>query len=115
MCKKTEDITISIKYYYKILSNFEVHDLRRKHDAYLNEYADFPEPHLWKLFTHLVFQERLIKKGGIWKIDQNCEIWYMWHWFCGVQKLIVTSFRGISRTPETSIIDFLVTVVNGIN
>lgn len=46
MCKKTEDITISIKYYYKILSNFEVHDLRRKHDAYLNEYADFPEPHL---------------------------------------------------------------------
>ena len=28
---------------------------------------------------------------------------------------IVTSFRGVSRTPATSIIDLLVTVVNGIN
>ena len=28
---------------------------------------------------------------------------------------IVTSFRGASRTPATSIIDLLVTVVNGIN
>ena len=28
---------------------------------------------------------------------------------------IVTSFRGISRTPATSIIDLLATVVNGIN
>ena len=109
MCKKTEDMTISMKYYYKILSNFEVDDLRRKHDAYLNEYADCPEPHLWKLFT------KIDQKGGIWKIDQKGGIWYKWHWFCGVQKLIVTCFRGISRTPETSIIDFLVTVVNGIS
>ena len=28
---------------------------------------------------------------------------------------IVTSFRGVSRNPSTSIIDFLVTVVNGIS
>ena len=61
ICKKTEDMTISTKYYYKILSNFEVDDLRRKH-AYLYEYANCPEHHLWKLFTHLDFQERLIKR-----------------------------------------------------
>ena len=38
-------MTISIKYYYKILSNFEVDDLRRKH-AYLYEYPDCAVHHL---------------------------------------------------------------------
>ena len=33
--RKTEDITISVKYYNKIASNFEVGVLRRKHDAHL--------------------------------------------------------------------------------
>ena len=42
---------------------------------------------------------------------------YFWHYLPVVpfKNFIVTNFRGVSRTPATSIIDFLVTVVNGIN
>ena len=42
---------------------------------------------------------------------------YFWHYLpvAPFKNFIVTNFRGVSRTPATSIIDFLVTVVNGIN
>ena len=42
---------------------------------------------------------------------------YFWHYLPVVpfKNFIVTNFRGVSRTPATSIIDLLVTVVNGIN
>ena len=47
--RKIENITISVKYYNKIVSNFEIGDLRRRYGADFYEYVDCSEPRVRKL------------------------------------------------------------------
>lgn len=49
--RKIENITASAKYYNKIVSNFEIGDLRRRFGAHFYEYVDCPEPRVRKLVS----------------------------------------------------------------
>ena len=42
-------IILSVKYYNKIVSNFEIAVLRRRYGAHFYEYVDCPEPCVRKL------------------------------------------------------------------
>ena len=47
--RKIENISISVKYYNKIVSNLEIADLRGRYGAHFYEYVDCPEPCVRKL------------------------------------------------------------------
>lgn len=47
--RKIENITIIVKYYNKIVSNFEIADLRRRYGAYFYEFVHCPETCVRKL------------------------------------------------------------------
>ena len=73
ICKKTEDMTISIKYYYKILSNLEVDDLRRKH-AYLLWIGRLPWTSSMKTLHILIFKKDWSKGWNL--IYLTLILWY---------------------------------------